>query len=112
MPEAAFQAIFLSSWWKRQPHHQGVQIPQGERQRNPKYSKKDYKGKSREVNLLEKEASHQRAKYRKYKKLNKAFSKNNTRVILDDPLESYSSSSSEGENFTDEGEKNYIAYDS
>ena len=31
----------------------------------PKFSKKDFKKKSREVNLLEKQASHQRAKYLK-----------------------------------------------
>ena len=76
------------------------------------YSKKDYKRKSREVNLLEKEASHQRAKYLKYKKLNKAFCKKKTLVIINDPPESDSSSSSEGDNSHDEGEKNSIAYDS
>ena len=59
----------------------------------PKFSKKDYKRKSREVNLLEKQASHQKEKYLKYKKLNKASSKKNTRVILEDS-ESDSSSSS------------------
>ena len=36
---------------------------------NPNYSTKYYKRKSREVNLLEKEAAYQRAKYLKYKKL-------------------------------------------
>ena len=61
---------------------------------------------------MEKEASHQRAKYLKYKKINKAFSKKKTRVILDDPSEIDSSSSSEGENPPYEGEKNSIAYDS
>ena len=60
---------------------------------------------------MEKEASHQRAKYLKYKKLNKSFSKKKTRVILDDPSEKYSSSSSEGDNSPDEVEKNSIAYD-
>ena len=64
------------------------------------------------MNLLEKEASHQRAKYLKYNKPNKAFSKKNTRVILDDPSESDSSSRSEGGNSPDEGEKNSMAYDS
>ena len=59
----------------------------------PKYYTTDYKSQSREVNLLENEASHQRSKYLKYKKLSKAFSKKNTRVILDDPLDSDSSSS-------------------
>ena len=77
----------------------------------PKYSTKDYKRKSREVNLLEKEASHQRAKYLQYKKLNKAFSKNKTRVILEDSESDYSSSSEE-ENSSDEGEENSITYDS
>ena len=48
----------------------------------PKFSKKDYKNKSREVNLLEKQAYHQREKYPKYKKLNTALSKKKTRVIL------------------------------
>ena len=78
----------------------------------PKFSKKDYKKKAREVNLLEKQASHQRAKYLKYKKLNKAVSKKNTRVILDDPSESDSSSSSEDDSSSDEGEKNSITYNS
>ena len=63
--------------------------------------------KSREVNLLEKQASRQRAKYLKHKKLNKAFSKKMTRVILEDS-ERDSSSSSEEENSSDEGEKNSI----
>ena len=65
-----------------------------------------------EVNLLEKQASHQRAKYLKYKKLNKAFSKKKTRVILDEPSEIDSSSSSEDDNSPDEGEKKSITYDS
>ena len=64
------------------------------------------------MNLLEKEAPHKRAKYLKYKKLNKALSKRKTSVILDDPLESDSSSISEGDNYPGEGEKNSIAYDS
>ena len=61
---------------------------------NPKFPKKALKKKSREVNLLEKQASHQRAKYLKHKKLNKAFSNKNTCVILKDS-ESDSFSSSE-----------------
>ena len=77
----------------------------------PRFSKKDFKKKSREVNLLEKQASHQRAKYLKYKKLNKAFSKKNTPVILEDS-DSESSSSSKKENSSDEGEENSITYDS
>ena len=40
------------------------------------------------MNLLEKEASHQKAKYLNYKKLNKTFSKKKTHVILDDPSDS------------------------
>ena len=79
---------------------------------NPKYSTKDYKRKSKEVNLLKKEASRQRAKYLKYKKLKKAFSKKKTRVILDDPSESDSSSSTEADNSPDESEKTSISYDS
>ena len=54
---------------------------------NPKLSKKDYNRKSREVNLLEKVASHQRANDLKYKNLNKAFSKKSTPVIIDEPFE-------------------------
>ena len=77
----------------------------------PKFSKKDFKKKSREVNLLEKQASQQKAKYLKYKNLNKAFSKKKTPVILEDS-ESDSSSSSEEENSSYEGEENSITYDS
>ena len=77
----------------------------------PKFSKKDFKKNSREVNLLEKQASHQREKYLKYKKLNKAFSKKKPRVILENS-ESDSSSSSEEENSSDKGEENSITYDS
>ena len=50
----------------------------------PKFSKKDFKKKSREINLLEKQASHQREKYLKYKNLNKSFSKKKLCVILED----------------------------
>ena len=64
------------------------------------------------MNLSEKEASHQKAKYLKYKKLNNAFSKKKTRVILDDPSDSDSSSSSESHNSQNEYEKTSIAYDS
>ena len=48
----------------------------------PKFSKKDFKKKSREINLLEKKTSHQKAKYFKYKSLNKASSREKTPVIL------------------------------
>ena len=77
----------------------------------PKFSKKDFKKNSREFNLLEKQASHQRAKYLKYKNLNKAFSKKKTPVILEES-ESNSSTSREEENSSDEGEENSITYDS
>ena len=56
-------------------------------QGNPMYSKKDYKKKFKEGKILEREAAHQRVKYLKYKKINKAFSKEKTlkedNVILD-----------------------------
>ena len=77
----------------------------------PKFSKKDFKKKSREVNLLEKKASQQKAKYLKYKSLHKASSKKKTPVILEDS-ERNSSSSSEEENSSDEGEENSMTYDS
>ena len=64
------------------------------------------------MNLLEKETSHKRSKYLKYKKLNKDFYKKKNNVILDDPLESNSSSISEADNSPDEGEKTSIAYES
>ena len=73
----------------------------------PKFSRKDFKKKFMEVNLLEKQASHQRANDLKYKNLNKAFSKKEPRVILEDSY-SDSSSISEEENSSDEGEKNSI----
>ena len=73
----------------------------------PKFSKKDFKKKSREINLLEKKSSQQLAKYLKYKSLNKASSKKKTLVILVDS-ESDSSSSSEEENSSAEGEENSI----
>ena len=49
----------------------------------PKLSKRDFKKKAREINLLEKKASQEKAKYLKYKSLNKASSKKNTPVILE-----------------------------
>ena len=82
----------------------------------PNYSTKDYMRKSREVNLLVKEAVHQRAKYLKYKKLNKSSAKKKTRreetVIIDDTSDSDSYSSSEAHNYRDEDEKTSIAYNS
>ena len=50
----------------------------------PKFSKSDFKKKSREFNLLEKKASQEKAKYLKYKSFNKASSKKKTPVILED----------------------------
>ena len=47
----------------------------------PKFSKKYFKKKSREFNLIEKKASLEKAKYLKYKSLNKA-SKKKSPVIL------------------------------
>ena len=76
---------------------------------NPKYSTKDYKTKSREMNLLEREAAHQRAKYLKYKKLNKSFAKKKTRkeetVIIYYTSYINSSSSSKAHNYRDEDEE-------
>ena len=76
----------------------------------PKFSKRDFKKKSREINLLEKKASQQKAKYLKYKSLNKASPKKKTPVILEDSESD--SSSSEEENSSDEGEENSMTYDS
>ena len=70
----------------------------------PKFSKKDLKKKSRDINLLDNKASQQKAKYLKHKSLKKAYSKKKTPVILEDS-ESDSLSSSEEENASDEGEK-------
>ena len=60
----------------------------------PKFSNKDFKKKAREFNLIEKKASLEKAKYLKYKSLNKASSKKKTPVILEES-ESDSSSSEE-----------------
>ena len=76
-----------------------------------KLSKKDFKKNSREINLIEKKASQQKAKYLKYKILNKAYSKKKTPIILEDS-ESNSSSSSEEGNSSGEGEENSMTYDS
>ena len=75
----------------------------------PKHFKKDYKRNSREANLLEKQASHQRAKYLKYKSLNKAPSKKSTPVILEN-FESDSSSSKEEDSSSEE--EHSMTYDS
>ena len=68
------------------------------------------------MNLLEKEAAHQRVKYLKYKNVNKTFAKKKTRkeetVILDDTSGSNSSSISEDQSSRDEDEEASIAYDS
>ena len=47
----------------------------------PKFSKKDFKKKSREFNLIEKKSSLEKAKYLKYKSINKAYKKKSP-VIL------------------------------
>ena len=64
----------------------------------PKFSKKDFKKKSRELNLIKKKASLEKAKYLKYKSLNKAPTKKKTPVILEDSESD--SSSSEEEDFS------------
>ena len=76
----------------------------------PKFSKKYFKKKAREFNLIKKKASLEKAKYLKYKSLNKALSKKKTPVILE--LSESDSSSSEEENPSDEGEENSMTYDS
>ena len=60
----------------------------------PKLSKKDFRKKSREFNLIKKKASQEKEKYLKYKSLNKASSKKKTPVILEGS-ENNSSSSEE-----------------
>ena len=57
--------------------------------------------KAREINLLEKKASQEKAKYLKYNILNKASSKKKTPVILEDSESD--SSRSEEENSSDKG---------
>ena len=65
---------------------------------------------------MEREADHHRAKYLKYKNLNKAFSKKKTpkeeTVIIDDNSVSNYPSISDADNPPDEDEKNPIAYNS
>ena len=74
----------------------------------PKFYNKDFKKKSREFNLIEKKASLEKAKYLKYKILNKV-SKKNSPVILE-LSESYSSSSEEEDSSSEE--ENSMTYDS
>ena len=50
----------------------------------PKFFKEDFKKKAREFNLIEKKDSQEKAKYLKYKSLNKASSNKKTTVILED----------------------------
>ena len=76
----------------------------------PKFSKRDFKKKAREINLLEKKASQEKAKYLKYKSLNKTSSKKKTPVILEDSESDYSISKEE--NSSDEGEEHSMTYDS
>ena len=109
-------SLLLSPWRKQKPHTRDFKVLKASTKDKPKYSTKDYTRKSIEVSHLEKEASHQRVKYLKYKKLNKAFAKKKTRkeetFILDDNSDSNSSSSSEAQNSRDEYEEASIAYDS
>ena len=51
---------------------------------NSKLSKRDFKKKSREISLLEKKASQQKANCLKYKSLDKASPKKRTPIILED----------------------------
>ena len=67
----------------------------------PKFSKRDFKKKAREFNLIEKKPSQEKEKYLKYKSLNKESSKKKTLVILEDSKSD--SSSSEEENSSGEG---------
>ena len=82
----------------------------------PKYSTKYYKRKFIEVNILEKEDTHQKSKHLKYKNLNKDFSKKKTRKedtgIIDDTSDSVSSSNSEAQKSRGEDKEASIAYDS
>ena len=68
------------------------------------------------MNLLEKESSHQRAEYLKYKKLKQSFAKKKTfkedTVILYDNSDRNSSSRSEDHNSRDKDNKTSISYDS
>ena len=68
------------------------------------------------MNLFGKEASYQRAKYLKYKKLKEAFAKKNTckeeNFIIDDTSDRKSSSSSEAHNSCGKDDKTSIAYNS
>ena len=61
----------------------------------PKLSKRDFKKKAREFNITEKKASQEKAKYLKYKSLNKASSKKKSLVILEYSKSDYSSSKEE-----------------
>ena len=65
---------------------------------------------------MEREADHQRAKYLKYRKPNKSFTKKKTpkeeTLILDDTSDSDYSTSSYDDHSPDEDEKTSIAYDS
>ena len=67
----------------------------------PKFSMKDFKKRSKEFNLIEKKASLEKAKYLKYKSLNKASSKKKTPVVLE-LSESDSSSSEEEDSYSEE----------
>ena len=72
--------------------------------KKPKFSKRDFKKEAREINLLEKKASQEKAKYLKYKSLKNVSSKKKVPVILDESKTD--SSSRKEENSSDEGEEN------
>ena len=107
-----------SPWWKQKHTSRECKIhkEKAKDKYNPKYATKYYKKNSRELNLLEREAAHQRAKSLKYKKINKAFAKKETpkeeTIIIYETSNRDSSSSSEAYNSRDEDEKASIAYDS
>ena len=78
-----------------------------------KYGKKNYKNKSKELNLLQAEADHQKSKY---EKLNKAFTKRKTSkeetVNTDKFWDRNSSPRNESKNSSTKNGKTSIAYDS
>ena len=104
MQEVFHQYIYCSRHGENTSHtSRECNVLKSKGKEKPKLSKRDFKKKSREINLLEKKASQQKAKYLKYKSLNKAYSKKKTPVILEDSESD--SSSSEEENSSDGGEE-------
>ena len=102
--------IYWSLHWDNTSHNsKDCNTLKSKRKENPKFSKRDFKKKAREFNLIKKKASQEKAKYLKYKSINKASSKKKTPVILDDSESE--SSSSEEENYSSEKEHS-MTYDS